>query len=362
MAIDCSAQDPPRPPDVLIDRVTPGVSAATAANDRQAFDMSGQWSVRNIEAALAAVGKTFEDFSRALDFGCGPGRVLRWLAPITSSVELHGCDIDELAIAWDAENLSFCEFTVNGGEPPLPYPDEHFDLVLNHSVFTHLDERYQDLWLPEIRRVLRPGGFALLSVHGPRAFSIAESHAAGDGSGKAREWRAELEERGILFVADDGYIGSAFPDFYHTTFHAPWYVFEHWNHWFDVRAYLPHGDLDHQDLVVLERVDVPTRDAAVHARPAPVGLQAPSAAPEPTLTPARSSYAVRGLRKVRRIASAAIAPKTNELPAVVGEVPLASVERISPLVKAIMDQQGERIARVESEVASLRRQLEARDK
>jgi ubiquinone/menaquinone biosynthesis C-methylase UbiE len=45
----------------------------------------------------------------------------------------------------------------NGQNPPLPFPDDHFDLVFSSSVFTHIDEHAQDLWLAELRRVTQPG-------------------------------------------------------------------------------------------------------------------------------------------------------------------------------------------------------------
>ena len=38
--------------------------------------------------------------------------------------------------------------------PPLDYPDATFDLIFNHSVFTHIDEQYQDAWLAELLRYL----------------------------------------------------------------------------------------------------------------------------------------------------------------------------------------------------------------
>ena len=139
---------------------------------------------------------------------------------------------------------------VNAPEPPLPYGDGQFDLVFNHSVLTHLDERLQDLWLAELRRITKPGGVLMLTVHGEKAFEDAERGARESGDDTA-PWRTELESRGILFVAQDGYVGSTFPDFYHTTFHAPWYVFEHWSRFLTVRAYIPRGDLEHQDIVVL---------------------------------------------------------------------------------------------------------------
>ena len=54
------------------------------------------------------------------------------------------------------------------GLPPLPFDDARFDLVLGYSVFTHLNVQYQDAWLGELRRLVRPGGILLLSISGPR--------------------------------------------------------------------------------------------------------------------------------------------------------------------------------------------------
>jgi SAM-dependent methyltransferase len=272
---------PPLPPDELIDRVNPrGVTEATAETDRNDFRESGRRSVRDIERALAAIGRSLDSYPRILEFGCGCARIMSWLEPLADRCELHGTDIDEAAIAWCAANLPFAEFGLNPHEPPTSYPDASFDLVYNHSVLTHLDERYQDLWLEELRRITKPGGTVLLTVHGELAFEQAEVAMAGAGQ-NPESWRDPLERDGILFVEQDGYVGSAFPDFYHTTFHAPWYVFEHWGKAFTVRAYLPQADLGHQDIVLLERAhDDPPRPRPVLARP---GGGAP--APEPAAAP-----------------------------------------------------------------------------
>jgi SAM-dependent methyltransferase len=272
---------PPLPPDELIDRVNPrGVTEATAEADRDAFRESGRQSVRDIERALAGIGRSLDSFPRILEFGCGCGRILGWLEPLAERCELFGTDIDEAAIGWCREQLTFAEFGVNPHEPPTSYPDASFDLVYNHSVLTHLDERYQDLWLEELRRITKPGGIVLLTVHGALAFEQAEIAMAGAGE-NPESWREPLERDGILFVEQDGYVGSAFPDFYHTTFHAPWYVFERWGRAFTVRAYLPQADLGHQDIVLLERpaTDQP-QPRPVLARPA-----GGTAAPEPAAAP-----------------------------------------------------------------------------
>lgn len=251
---------PPRPPDFLIDRVIP-FDDTSAEECRRSFDKYGKQALLDIETALAGIDKTLGDFPKILDFGCGCARVLRWLPPETPTAEIHGCDIDEQAIAWCQANLPAITFATNNPEPPLPYDDETFELILNHSVFTHIDERMQDLWLGELRRVLKPGGIALLSVHGPFAFGLTE-HASRFEGDMASIMRKEIERDGILYLSSDAYVGSSFPSFYHTTFHAPWYVFEHWSRWFTVRAYLPRADLSFQDIILLQRDDTES-----HTRP-----------------------------------------------------------------------------------------------
>src|SRR6185312_5381494 len=209
-------------------------------------------------------------------FGCGCGRIMRWMEPLAGRCELSGTDIDERAISWATENLPFARWGVNDGLPPTSYGDGEFDLILNHSVFTHLDERYQDAWLGELQRIAAPDGLLVLSVHGQHAFDVSEAMLERD-SRYRKEWRETLERDGILFVAEDSYVGSAFPDFYHTTFHAPWYLFEHWTRWFDVLAYPPRSSLGFQDQLVLRRRR-PEEEALVPLRARPVSAPAPSAA------------------------------------------------------------------------------------
>jgi len=201
---------------------------------------------------VASVGRTLDSFRRVLDFGCGPGRVTRWLEPLAGIWELHGCDIDRQAIDYDQRHIPFASFEHTAPQPPLPWSEGYFDLVINHSVFTHIDEIHQDLWLEELNRIVTPGGFLVLSVHGDFAFQVAERDMRGGGE-DPKVWRSALERHGILFIADDGYLGGVFPDFYHTTFHAPWYIFSRWAKWFDIRSYLPKADLGFQDVVVLQR-------------------------------------------------------------------------------------------------------------
>jgi SAM-dependent methyltransferase len=257
----------PWPGEELVLRVTGGTS-------RENFYASGRQSVADINAALAVVGGRLDAYSSVLDFGCGCGRILLWLGGLPEDCVLHGADIDERAVRWAEANIPWAEVKVNQPLPPLDYPDGHFDLVFNHSVFTHLDEAYQDQWLAELRRVTRPGGHLLLTVHGEPAFAEYETNVARAG-GDASWVREALGRDGIVFLKEDPFVGGPFPDFYHSTFHAPWYVFAHWGRFFTVRAYLPRRSLDFQDFVLLERTadGVGVKDAPppIQMNPAPSG-------------------------------------------------------------------------------------------
>lgn len=56
-----------------------------------------------------------------------------------------------------ADNVEFRVCTQAG----IPYPDEHFDLVVSHDVIEHVEDPW--ISLKEIHRILKPGGKALLA-------------------------------------------------------------------------------------------------------------------------------------------------------------------------------------------------------
>jgi SAM-dependent methyltransferase len=250
MPLQFSEQRAPMPPLDLIQRVVPPFGA-DSAGARISFDEAAIPHLQGFERALGVVDREFSDFDRVLDFGCGPGRFIRHLEHLAQTTEIHGVDIDAQAIEWLKDNVPYGRFEAIPHEPPTSYPDHHFDLILNHSVFTHLPEQLQDAWMGELHRITHPDAVLLLTLHSTSQWNQA-MHDLEQGGEKAEPLRAVLERDGIAFVADDTYIGSTHPDFYHTTFHAPWYVFEHWTQWFDLVAYLPLGSHT-QDLVVMRR-------------------------------------------------------------------------------------------------------------
>jgi glycosyltransferase involved in cell wall biosynthesis/SAM-dependent methyltransferase len=103
-----------------------------------------------------------------LEWGCGPGRIIRHMGELLQdrALVLTGTDYNPRTIAWCRANLSGIEFTDNALLPPLPFADGTFDATFNFSVFTHLSADVQISWAHELWRVLKPGGLLVCTTHG----------------------------------------------------------------------------------------------------------------------------------------------------------------------------------------------------
>jgi SAM-dependent methyltransferase len=109
---------------------------------------------------------------KVLDWGCGCGRLTRHFLSLPGGEgRIFGSDIDPVNVAWDRDHLSAKAFSVNGLMPPFDFAKNSFDLVFANSVMSHLQRDAAHAWLAELRRILKPGGLALLSYHGE--FSLA---------------------------------------------------------------------------------------------------------------------------------------------------------------------------------------------
>jgi SAM-dependent methyltransferase len=201
------------------------------------FLRAGREAADSIRDALAEQGVEIASLRSILDFGCGCGRVLRHWSGAPAAV--HGCDYNRAAVRWCRRHLPFARVAVNRLAPPLPYGDAVFDLVYALSVFTHLPEALQRPWLAELARVVRPGGHALVSVHGRRY--LAEL---------TPEEQARFEA-GTLVVRGGEDAGTNLCAAYHPAPALRAVV----SGLFDVAAWIPEGARGnpHQDLVVLRR-------------------------------------------------------------------------------------------------------------
>ena len=208
------------------------------------FIQGGEQTVEDIEDALASVNCSMGTISTFFDFGCGCGRLLLTASQRWVNVSLYGCDVDHRGIQWCRNNLDSVELIVNEPLPPLPYNNDMFDVIWCGSVFTHLDENHQDLWLNELKRIMKTGGILLASVHGPHCWRK-----------RLPPWTLrKLQKNGFIFAATKA-DSDIHPDWYQVAWHTENYIRSHWAMFFEICSYIPRGFNDFQDLVVAKKSD-----------------------------------------------------------------------------------------------------------
>jgi SAM-dependent methyltransferase len=160
--------------------------AVAGTADQVGFSQVGAEHAGRFRTLAERHGKGLGGAQTVLDFGCGCGRIARWLGPevIEGGGQFLGSDLNPRLLSWCAQNLPGRYFT-NGLQPPLDLADGAVDLVYAYSVLTHLTEKVARAWLAEMARVVRPGGLALMS------FSDETFTQAGGPPGVA----AQLEQR-----------------------------------------------------------------------------------------------------------------------------------------------------------------------
>lgn len=229
----------PEPPD----RLPPGHLRRRVAGteDPQLFSESGADNALQFIGSLHKHLKT-SAAPRVLDWGCGAGRMGRYLLRFWPEAALTGCDIDAEAVGWCERELRPGTFRVTAPFPPLPFEDGSFDAVVGYSVMTHLPWPLQERWLAEIRRVLVPGGVFATSVHGSFAANLTP------------DMLDKLERAGILDETLDPALDGVAPQgYYRAVFQTPAFTRERWGRQFEVMGYIEGGLSALQDLVELRR-------------------------------------------------------------------------------------------------------------
>src|ERR1700744_2455548 len=128
------------------------------------FFPTGQQEIASLFGELAELSITV-DSRRALDFGCGAGRLTQALA--TQFERCDGVDIAGSMIA-EAERLNQhgdrVLYHVNPAADLSLFAGETFDFALSYIVLQHMEPRYAKRYIAEFVRVLKVGAVGVFSL------------------------------------------------------------------------------------------------------------------------------------------------------------------------------------------------------
>ncbi len=152
------------------------------------------------------------DDKHILELGCGNAEITRNIATSGKNLKITALEVDDIAhkknlLITDLPNVSFAL----SGAQEIPLPDESVDVVFMFKSLHHVPLELMELSMHEIRRVLKPGGFAYIS----------EPVFAGDFNEILRLFHDEQKVRQAAFCAikkavDEGLFNLVDEIFFHS--------------------------------------------------------------------------------------------------------------------------------------------------
>ncbi len=128
------------------------------------FFQTGEQEIAAVETAVKARGLNFGG-KKALDFGCGVGRLTQALAKRFQTAV--GVDISQRMIDMArgySTNLSNCEFRQNSSDDLRQFDDASFDFIYSRIVLQHIKPEYSSRYIREFVRLLTRDGLAVFQL------------------------------------------------------------------------------------------------------------------------------------------------------------------------------------------------------
>lgn len=207
-------------------------------------------------AACRRHGLSIGESSRVFELGCASGRVLRHFA-IQSGCRSKGADINANHVDWVnrylPDNASAIDTTFH---PPLPLPDNAFDLSCAFSVFTHV-EHFETAWLQELSRITRPTGLVFATIHSEHTWQRIKTTYLYQALNAMKDRIRHVEINDALFekpLPSPRFVirmetGS---QVYNTNvFHHTDYIRSVWGRFMNILEIIPSGH-EYQDVVIMK--------------------------------------------------------------------------------------------------------------
>src|SRR5687768_17294344 len=134
---------------------TSRLAGASRAWASRAFTRAAVQNRQNLHELLAA-----DRGEHLIDLGCDDGTHSVQFGANAGAVLVHGLDIDSERVRHAAaRGMVACAGDLN---ERFPFSDESFDIVCSNQVIEHVKDT--DRFVSETYRILRPGGYALIST------------------------------------------------------------------------------------------------------------------------------------------------------------------------------------------------------
>jgi SAM-dependent methyltransferase len=156
----------PDMPDASLQELWNGASGMTLA-------ILGAGFYRKLRERFGEHGHVPLARARVLDFGCGWGRLTRFLARDVDPGGLYGCDPAQMILDVCRETRVPATLARSDFVPErLPF-DGPFDLAFAFSVFTHLSEAAHESSLRALHAALAPGAVLVVTVRPPAYLHVS---------------------------------------------------------------------------------------------------------------------------------------------------------------------------------------------
>jgi ubiquinone/menaquinone biosynthesis C-methylase UbiE len=133
--------------------------------DQAKFFLTGEIEITAVMEHVKKANYLFGR-DRALDFGCGVGRLTRALAKHFG--ESNGVDVSENMVAQAIElnkGVPNCKFVANPEEHLGLFADNYFDLVYTNQVLQHVPNKFTvESYISEFLRIIKPGGLLIFQM------------------------------------------------------------------------------------------------------------------------------------------------------------------------------------------------------
>lgn len=126
----------------------------------QSFSLSR----KNYWIEFELIKEYFPVSGKLLDYGCGNGRLARFLSECQSSLQYQGVDISTELIKFAQNDNPGKNFSVLAKENKLPFANNEFEIVCSVAVFHHFNPEMLAGALKEISRVLKKDGILVCLV------------------------------------------------------------------------------------------------------------------------------------------------------------------------------------------------------